>query len=102
MLKLRHTDFHRTTTMLCPSTSLELIRPKLRNGSGKCFVLRNGYTVETCFSVAASFDTNLQLFMLLATLSQLHGDVWSNKNSFVQPAGKDGIKVAVAYDKTPP
>jgi hypothetical protein len=52
--------------------------------------------------VAASFDTNLQLFMLLATLSQLHGDVWSNKNSFVQPAGKDGIKVAVAYDKTPP
>jgi hypothetical protein len=32
----------RTTTLLCPSTSIELIRPKLRNGSGKCFVLRNG------------------------------------------------------------
>jgi hypothetical protein len=33
---------NRTTTLLCPSTSIELIRPNLRNGSGKRFVLRNG------------------------------------------------------------
>jgi hypothetical protein len=59
-------------------------------------------TVETCYSVAASFDTYLQLFIHnSATLSQLQGDIWSNENSFVQQAGRDEMKVAVAYAKTP-
>jgi hypothetical protein len=52
--------------------------------------------------VAASFDTYLQLFIYnLATLSQLPGNVWSNEDSFVQQAGKDEMKVVVAYVKTP-
>lgn len=52
--------------------------------------------------MVASFDTYLQLFIYnLASLCQLQGDVWSYENSFVQQAGKDEMKVAVAYVKTP-
>jgi hypothetical protein len=55
------------------------------------------------FPRAASFDTYLQLFTYyLAMLNQLHGDVESSVNNFVQQAGKGAMKVMVAYVKSLP